>query len=624
MMGPMGHRGGPPGGGPGGGDDHGEDIFGTGVKEGLVGRFRPFTAPYKLRFVWIALAVLMATGSAIAIPIAIRDAVNSAVGTTVRPLSLILAMFAALVITNVVGSYLQQSLSAKLAQQVIFDMRRAMFAHLQNVALSFMDKTHVGRVMSRLQGDVNALQEFLESSVQAVGDLILLFGIIAVLIAMDWQLGLLTVSVIPALVLVQSIWVPRARIIFMKARDESSATNSALAENVNGIRTVQESRREDFNFGHYSDQVERNFQAQARAAGAAQVMIPTVELLTGVAMAIIIVVGGEKVLGRGLDVGVLVAYIFYVQRFFDPLRTLAMQYTIAQRAMTAGARIFEVLDAPVSLEEKPDATALGPDIEPSIRFEHVTFGYRGGEPVLKDINLDVKPGMMVALVGPTGSGKTSTAALTKRFYDVWEGSVRVGGQDVRDVTLDSLGKTIAMVLQDPFLFTGTVMENIRYASGASDEAVIAAAKAVRAHDFIETLPQGYATMLGQRGNNLSLGQRQLVSFARALVADPKILILDEATANIDSFTEQDIQRALKVLFKDRTSLVIAHRLATVRDADLIVVLQQGRIIEQGSHDALIALGGLYAHLYTSNYSSFDDVQPPDAGKAKGEIYATQT
>jgi ATP-binding cassette subfamily B protein len=625
MMGGIGPGGPGPGRGVPGGDDQGEAIFGTGVKEGLIGRFRPFVAPYKMRFVGIVFAVLLATGTAIAIPIAIRDAVNSAVGSTTRPLSTILALFAAFVLANALGSFFQQSLSARLAQQVIFDLRRAMFAHLQTVSLAFMDKTHVGRVMSRLQGDVNALQEFLESSVQAVGDLILLVGIVAVLIAMDWQLGLLTVSVIPVLALVQSIWVPRARRIFMAARDQSSATNAALAENINGIRTVQEARREDHNFALFSERVESNFQAQVRAARAAQVMIPTVELLTGVAMAIIIVVGGEKVLGRNLDVGVLVAYIFYVQRFFDPLRTLAMQYTIAQRAMTAGARIFEVLDAPIALKDKPGALALAADVAPSIRFEHVTFGYREGQPVLKDINIDVQPGQMVALVGPTGSGKTSTAALTKRFYDVWEGRVTVGGHDVRDVTIDSLGKTIAMVLQEPFLFTGTVMDNIRYASDASDAAVIAAAKAVRAHDFIETLPQGYATLLGQRGNGLSLGQRQLVSFARALVADPKILILDEATASIDSFTEQDIQRALKILFKGRTSLVIAHRLATVRDADKIVVLQQGRIIEQGTHDALIALGGLYAHLYASNYSSFDDVQPQDRPDgAQAVQYATQT
>ncbi len=627
MMGGMG-GGGPPGrpGGPFGGADDADAIFGTGEKSGLVRRFKPFVAPYKTRFIWVIVAVLLATLTAIAIPIAIRDAVNSAVNAQgSRPLQVVLMMFTGFVLANACGSYLQQSLSARLAQQVIFDMRRAMFVHLQAVSLSFMDKTHVGRVMSRLQGDVNALQEFMESSVQAVGDLVLLIGIVVVLIAMDWQLGLLTITVIPLLGTVQAIWVRRARVIFMKARDASSATNAALAENINGIRTVQEARREDLNFDLYAAKVEHNFEAQVDAVRISQVMIPTVELLTGFAMAIVIVVGGEKVLNRSIDVGVMVAYIFYVQRFFDPIRTLAMQYTMAQRAMTAGARIFEVLDAPVQLKDKPGAVPLADDVAPSIRFEHVTFGYKDGQPVLKDINIDVQPGQMVALVGPTGSGKTSIASLTKRFYDVWHGRVLVGGHDVRDVTLDSLGKTIAMVLQEPFLFTGTVMENIRYATKASDAQVIAAAKAVRAHEFIETLPRGYETMMGQRGNNLSLGQRQLVSFARALVADPRILILDEATASIDSFTEQDIQRALKVLFKGRTSLVIAHRLATVRDADKIVVLQRGRIIEQGGHDELIALGGLYAHLYTSNYSSFDDVQPQDEGMAGSpQFAATQT
>ncbi|MBT2188235.1 ABC transporter ATP-binding protein [Sphingobium nicotianae] len=629
MMGGGGGFGGGRGGGPGGafgGADDADAVFGTGEKSGLVRRFAAFVAPYKTRFLWVIVSVVVATLTAISIPITIRDAVNSAVNAPgSRPLELVLMMFAGIVLANAAGSFLQQSLSARLAQQVIFDLRRAMFAHLQDVSLSFMDKTHVGRVMSRLQGDVNALQEFMENAVQAVGDLILLIGIVVVLIAMNWQLGLLTITVIPLLATVQAIWVRHARVIFLKARDASSATNAALAENINGIRTVQESRREDVNFDHYAARVQHNFDAQVAAVRISQVMIPTVELLTGFAMAIVIVVGGEKVLGRSIDIGVMVAYIFYVQRFFDPIRTLAMQYTMAQRAMTAGARIFEVLDAPVQLKDKPGAIPLGDDVAPSIVFDHVTFGYKEGQPVLKDINIDVKPGQTVALVGPTGSGKTSIASLTKRFYDVWQGSVKIGGRDVRDVTLDSLGKTIAMVLQEPFLFTGTVMENIRYASGASDADVIAAAKAVRAHEFIETLPQGYGTMMGQRGNNLSLGQRQLVSFARALVADPKILILDEATASIDSFTEQDIQRALKVLFRDRTSLVIAHRLATVRDADKIVVLQQGRIIEQGAHDELIALGGLYAHLYTSNYSSFDDVQPQDeAGATPPQFASTQT
>jgi ATP-binding cassette subfamily B protein len=306
-------------------------------------------------------------------------------------------------------------------------------------------------------------------------------------------------------------------------------------------------------------------------------------------------------------VGVLVTFILSVQRFFEPVRLLSMQYTVMQRAMAAGHRIFEVLDVPVTITNRPAATSL--DGAPAtIELDHVTFGYAPGRPILHDVSLRIAPRKVVALVGPTGSGKTSIASLVHRFYDVEAGAVRVGGLDVRDVTLESLGSFVGMVLQEPFLFSGTIDENIRYnTAGATRDDVVAAATAVSAHEFIMRLPDGYDTPLGQRGRNLSVGQRQLVSFARALVADPRILILDEATANIDSFTEQAIQRALKVLFAGRTCLVIAHRLATVRDADDIVVLRGGRIVEQGPHDSLMRRAGLYATLYASAHGSFDDL-----------------
>jgi ATP-binding cassette subfamily B protein len=345
-------------------------------------------------------------------------------------------------------------------------------------------------------------------------------------------------------------------------------------------------------------------------------MTPTVDILTGVAMAFIIVVGGNEVLGGALKVGVLVTFILSVQRFFEPVRMLSMQYTVMQRAMAAGYRIFEVLDVPVTIANKPGAVVLK-DVQSTIELEHVTFGYAPGRPILHDVSLKVAPRQVVALVGPTGSGKTSITALVHRFYDVDSGRVLVGGCDVRDVTLESLGSLVGMVLQEPFLFSGTIEENIRYSTAdASRDDVISAAKSVSAHEFIMRLPDGYDTQLGQRGRNLSVGQRQLLSFARALVANPQILILDEATANIDSFTEQAIQKALKVLFKGRTCLVIAHRLSTVRDADEIIVLQQGHIVEQGAHDALIANNGLYARLYSSSHGSFDDLEGGEDGAAR--------
>ena len=461
--------------------------------------------------------------------------------------------------------------------------------------------------MSRLQGDVYALQEFLESSIFAIGDFILLFGIIAVLLSLDPRLGALTLSVVPLLFLVRIVWLPRARKAFLHARETNSATNGALAESIHGIRVVQELGREDVNFALFDEKAHANLKAHHRASKFTNILIPVVDGLTGLAMAIIVVVGGSLVLDSALDVGVMIAFLFYVQRFFDPIRSLTLQYSIMQRAMAAGQRIFEVLDVETDFADPPGAVTLD-RADGSIEFRDVTFGYAADQPVLKHISFRVSPGETVALVGPTGSGKTSIMALARNFYDAWEGEILIGGKEVRSVSKTSLGKQIAMVLQDPFLFTGSVFENIRYATEeASREDVIAAAKAVGAHDFIMRLEHGYDTQLEQRGNNLSLGQRQLLSFARALVVDAPILILDEATASIDSYTELEIQRALARLLKGRTAMVIAHRLATVRGADRIIVLQEGEIIEQGGHNELVDAGGLYSRLYHMNYQSFDDL-----------------
>ena len=587
-----------------------EEVFGEAFNGQVVGRFVKYVAIYK-KLLFVAMgAVLVFTVSSIAFPLIVKSVYDDALAEGApdqSKLAVLVIIFLIAVGFNFVANFLQELIVGRVAERILFDMRRAMYLHLQRISLSFMDKTEIGKLMSRLQGDVAALQEFLETAVFAIGDMVLLAGIVGAMVWLDWRLGLMTLAVLPALLIVRIIWLPFARRAFLRARVTSSIVSGALAENINGVRVVQGMSREYVNYDLFDIRASDNRRAANRASKFGVMMLPIVDVLTGAAMTIIVIVGGFFVLGGTIETGVMVAFVLFIQRFFDPIRSLTMHYNVLQRAMASGERIFEVIDVPVDIEDKPNAIALD-DIDGSIEFENVTYGYFPDQPILKDINFKVKPGETVALVGPTGSGKTSTMALVHRFYDIWEGTVKVGGHDVRDVTQESLGRQVAMVLQEPFLFSGTIFENIKYAmDDATREDVVDAARAVGAHEFIMKLPEGYETELEQRGGNLSLGQRQLISFARAIVANAKILILDEATASIDSYTEMLIQQALHRLMEGRTGMVIAHRLATIRGADRIIVLQDGRIIETGDHDQLMEIGGLYARLYSMNYSSFDDI-----------------
>ena len=592
-----------------------EEMFGKVFDPRIVQRIWHFVKPYRREVFFAVIAVLTFTATQLAIPLIIRHAIDNGLSTNGANQSVLmmsLVMFAAVVVINFCASYLQENIVGSTAEKVLFDIREAMFSHLQYVSLSFMDKTETGRLMSRLQGDVNAMQEFLETSVISIGDIVLLIGIVFSMLYLNVQLGLLTLAVLPVLLLVRVVWLPRARVAFMAAHESNSVTNGALAEAIHGVRTVQSMDRQNVNFSLYKEKAATNLATHLTAARFAQVMVPIVDSLTGVAMAVVVVIGGSLVLDQSLEVGVMVAFLFYIQRFFDPIRSLTMQYSVMQRAMASGQRLTEVLDVPLHVRDADDAIALSPDADGAISFRDVTFGYNPDLPILKNISFEVKSGETVALVGPTGSGKSSAVALVHRFYDVQQGQIIVGGHDVRALTQESLGQHIAMVLQEPYLFTGTVEENIRYNKTQATRAdVIAAATAVGAHEFIEALAEGYDTLLGERGGSLSQGQRQLISFARALVADAQILVLDEATASIDSYTEMLIQKALRTLLKNRTGLVIAHRLATIRNADRIIVLQNGTLFEQGTHDELVAADGLYASLYSANYASFDDMPVRD-------------
>ena len=501
---------------------HDEEMFGRAFDGRVIRRFFAFVWPYRATLVLALLAVLLFVGTQLAIPLVILFAIDhtlSPASVATTTLSTVVMVFAGVILVNYLANYLQEVLVGRVAENVIVDLRRAMFSHLQGVALSFMDKTEVGRVMSRLQSDTGTLQEYLESSVFAIGDLVLLLGITITILVLNFELGALTLSIMPVLLLVRYFWLPHARTAFRLARETNSRANGALAETIRGIQTIQVMVRESINFRLYSKLCDLNRDAHLRAAKLAQVNVPIVDTLTGVAMAIIIIVGGRMVLNDELALGVMVAFIFYVQRFFDPIRSLTIQYSMMQRAMVSGQRILEVLDVPEAIKDKPNALELS-SCSGRVEFSHVSFSYVSDTPVLSDISLKIKAGEKVALVGPTGSGKSTVAALLRRFYDVSSGQILVDGHDIRNVSQLSLGTHMAMVLQEPYLFSGSIFENIQYSStDKSRTDVEIAAQAVGAHDFITRLPGAYEFIIDQRGGNLSLGQRQLLSFARALVAD---------------------------------------------------------------------------------------------------------
>jgi ATP-binding cassette subfamily B protein len=456
--------------------------------------------------------------------------------------------------------------------------------------------------MSRSQSDVLQLQETFELLVTTLADLLSLVGIMIAMLAADWELALVALSIMPPLFFVLAYWQRFARHSFMRIRRAIAMLNGEYNQNITGVRVVQSLNRQQENLKHFHGLNQEHLDANLEASRFSGSLQPIVECLTGIGMGIGVILVGGMLLQRGqVAWGVLVAFALWVQRFFEPIRQLTMQYSQLQRAMAAGIRIFELLDVQPEVQDAPDAPEM-PTIKGEVRLEGVSFHYIPGVEVLQDINLSIRPGETVALVGATGAGKSTLVTLLHRFADVTQGRITIDGFDVREVRRASLVRQMSMVLQEPYLFSGTVKENIRYAhTAASDADIVAAAKAVGAHDFIMALERGYDTPLAERGVNLSVGQRQLLSFARAIVGNPRILILDEATANIDTHTEILIQNALKRILEGRTSIVIAHRLSTIRNADKIVVLDHGRVVEMGKHAELLARNGVYAHLYAVNY-----------------------
>ncbi|GLV53793.1 multidrug ABC transporter [Dictyobacter sp. S3.2.2.5] len=487
-------------------------------------------------------------------------------------------------------------------QQILFLLSADMFTHLQRLSLSFYDHTQIGRVMSRLQSDIDVLEAMLSSGLLSMlGSVIALVGIIILMLVMSPLLALLTFVVLPIMFIIAAFWQKHAQMSFRRTRASISLVNSTLQENISGMRVIQSLVREDRNRSEFDDLNAYNRDTNLESSRIAALVLPLVEVVAALATCLAVIYGGYLVSKNQLQIGVLVAFVLYINRFFDPIRDLSQQYTQLQRAGVAAERIFQILNMKVEIKDKPDAQDL-PEIKGDVRFKDVVFGYNPVHPVLRGLNWDIKAGQTVAIVGPTGAGKSTIISLLTRFYDIQSGSITIDGYDLRNVTQKSLRRQVGVVPQEPFLFTGSIADNIRYGRlEATDEEVMEAARIVGAHDLIIQLPDGYNTPIRERGRNLSMGQRQLISFARALLADPHILILDEATANIDTFTEAIVQMGLKKLLHGRTAFVIAHRLSTIKDADSIVVLQAGQIVEQGTHSELLQSEGEYASLYAMGF-----------------------
>jgi ABC-type multidrug transport system fused ATPase/permease subunit len=557
------------------------------------------TQPYRGRTALSVLSLLTATATALAPPylakFALDDAIRQRGGNQIY---LVVAIFVAAGLANWGMTYVETYLTGWVGERILADLRNRLFDHLQKLSLGFYERNRAGVIISRLTNDVEAIDQLVTDGVTSlVQNTLTLVGTAIILFVLDWRLALATCAVLPLMTIATALFRSRSARAYAAVRERLGLVTATLAEDIAGMRVLQAFTREQPAFENFRAVAQRYREANMRTVVLNGIYFPVVDLLSSVALAVVLAYGGHLYFGGTLTLGTLFAFMLYVQNFFDPVQQLSQLYNTFLSATAALDKIMGVLDEQPEIVDRAGAREL-PQIEGHVAFDGVRFTYGRGDEVLHGIDLDVPAGTTVALVGHTGAGKSTIAKLLARFYEPTHGRITIDDVDLNDVTQASLRQQLGVVPQEGFLFAGTVAENVAFGKPhASADEIVRAAQTVGAHEFILRLEDGYETQLGERGSRLSLGQRQLVAFARALLADPRILILDEATSSVDIGTERRIEEALRILLADRTAFIIAHRLSTIRDADLIVVLEHGRVVEQGSHEELLEQRGLYTSLY---------------------------